>query len=654
MTTQNEPRPDAQSAARGDGAIARYWPLLVLAILLPIWSMGLFNRGIWTPDEPREYDVAYNMLRSGDLVTPRLAGEPFLEKPPLAYWAQSASMHMFGPSIAAARLPNLLWAALTVLCIGMLAGDMAGGSNPRQAALIAALVCGTMSLLLQTQIWLATDAPLVAMTAAALLSGWRLAHAEGMRRQFVWSLLLGASLAGAFLAKNGFGLLVPGLTIAGWLIWERRLQQLLHWRWWVAAGWFALFAGAWLMALSDQPAGPALLHALLWDNLLARFLPVQSHAGYDLGHGSSHWKFLLLVPLYVIPWTFALLGAARWSIGSSRHATASTSGVRFCIASVVLSCIVLLLSRTARDVYFAPALLCVPVLLALWLTKPSEGFTRFERSLLNLTRRTLQTLAVLFSAVAALLLALTGTRAVSAAALGALVALIALISVATRLAMHASPRSAQGIVAATGMFLLALGTLEVLAFPVIDRTEDLGALVTAAESQLKSGRVVTYCGDETIRATLDHAIDLRLNDVCTTEAAGRLLRDHDDQQFLVLLPPPRSAQRIAELFPDLDTTRWQAKGPRAAQRIADLAGLGLQPRAHWSTPGGRRYALYGRPRPGSTSKASSPSPVARDRSAQKRHWQLSTQFASMPLLMTGSSRRCVSNVPMSTVKCAGR
>jgi 4-amino-4-deoxy-L-arabinose transferase-like glycosyltransferase len=125
MTIQTEPLPIAEFASQRDAGMARYWPLLVLTILLPIWSIGLFNRAIWTPDEPREYDVAYNMLQSGDLVTPRLAGEPFLEKPPLAYWVQSASMWAFGPSIAAARLPNLLWAALTVLCIGMLAGDLA-------------------------------------------------------------------------------------------------------------------------------------------------------------------------------------------------------------------------------------------------------------------------------------------------------------------------------------------------------------------------------------------------------------------------------------------------------------------------------------------------------------------------------------------------
>jgi 4-amino-4-deoxy-L-arabinose transferase-like glycosyltransferase len=569
--------------------------LLVLALVLPIWSFGLFYRGIWMPDEPREYDVAYHMLQSGDLVTPRLAGEAFLEKPPLAYWAQSAGMRAFGVSIATARLPNLLWATLTLLSIGMLAGDLAPARLRNQAALVAALVCGTMILVLYVQIWLATDAPLVAMTAAALLSAWRLAHAETSRQEVGWSLLLGAALAGAFLAKSGFGLLVPALTMMGWLSWERRLQQLRRWRWWATAGWFALFAGGWLMALALQPGGREQVHALLWDNLVARFLPVHSNAVYELGHRSPHWTFLLLLPVYVVPWTFAMLGAARWGIDSLRRPAALTSAVRFCIASVVPSCIVLLLSRTARDIYFAPALLCLPVLLALWLTTRSDHFTDSEQSLLRWTRRTLEILAALIACAAAILLILTGIHNVP---LAAFVALIAFVLVGTHLSLRATHRSLHGILAATEVFILAVGTFEVLAFPTIDRAENLGALVIEAAPKLKTGRVALYCGDETIRATLDYAIGLRLQNVCATEAAERLLRDHGDYQFLVELAPARSAQRIKELFPSLDTSRWKFGNPRTVKRVSDLAGLGLQPTARWSVPGGRKYALYGRAHPG--------------------------------------------------------
>jgi hypothetical protein len=60
----------------------------------------------------------------------------------------------------------------------------------------------------------------------------------------------------------------------------------------------------------------------------------------------------------------------------------------------------------------------------------------------------------------------------------------------------------------------------------------------------------------------------------------------------VLLASPRSA--LSELFPHLDLSRLHAKPPRSVQRLTELQTLGLQPLTQWSTPGGRKYALYGR------------------------------------------------------------
>ncbi len=61
------------------------WKLALLAILLAaaVSFAGLGSHSLWTPDEPRDAAIGLAMLRSGDYVTPRLNGAPFLEKPPL-------------------------------------------------------------------------------------------------------------------------------------------------------------------------------------------------------------------------------------------------------------------------------------------------------------------------------------------------------------------------------------------------------------------------------------------------------------------------------------------------------------------------------------------------------------------------------------------
>ena len=130
------------------------WCCLLLA---PLWALTLFDRGIWTPDEPREADIAWRMSRQPTAI-PVLAGTPFLEKPPLAYWAAGAVARRFPDAERALRAPNLLFACIVIAAIVLLARSAAGA----RAAWVAGLTLGTFSLSLQVASWLATDAVMLA------------------------------------------------------------------------------------------------------------------------------------------------------------------------------------------------------------------------------------------------------------------------------------------------------------------------------------------------------------------------------------------------------------------------------------------------------------------------------------------------------------
>src|SRR3954469_16848995 len=58
--------------------------------------------------------IARNMLQSGDWVTARLDGVPYLEKSPLKYWMMATSFAIFGVRDWAARLPLAL--SVIALC----------------------------------------------------------------------------------------------------------------------------------------------------------------------------------------------------------------------------------------------------------------------------------------------------------------------------------------------------------------------------------------------------------------------------------------------------------------------------------------------------------------------------------------------------------
>src|SRR5271155_2419055 len=102
-------------------------PLALLSAALPlIWGVGMFGRGYWTPDEPREADIAWRMSWQAQKAVPLLAGEAVCEKPPLTYWLAAVPIRLFGTRAWAARLPNLLYALIGALGVGLLATRSAG------------------------------------------------------------------------------------------------------------------------------------------------------------------------------------------------------------------------------------------------------------------------------------------------------------------------------------------------------------------------------------------------------------------------------------------------------------------------------------------------------------------------------------------------
>jgi len=100
------------------------------AILLYVCFFSRLSAlGFVGPDEPRYANVARAMLGSGDWVTPRLNGQPWLEKPALYYWAAAAAFRIFGVNEFAARLPSALAATLATLGLAWPALRLYGGKT---------------------------------------------------------------------------------------------------------------------------------------------------------------------------------------------------------------------------------------------------------------------------------------------------------------------------------------------------------------------------------------------------------------------------------------------------------------------------------------------------------------------------------------------
>src|ERR1700688_2909831 len=93
-----------------------------LASLLPPLALAMLallgcNRGLWTPDEPREAEISREMALSPSVI-PTLNGQRFIEKPPLYYWVVAAVYRLTGgPSVLAARGVSVVAGLATLLTL---------------------------------------------------------------------------------------------------------------------------------------------------------------------------------------------------------------------------------------------------------------------------------------------------------------------------------------------------------------------------------------------------------------------------------------------------------------------------------------------------------------------------------------------------------
>src|SRR5215510_16348433 len=82
--------------------------VLLLGLTAALLMLRLETIPLVGPDEPRYVRVAVEMHRAHEWVRPTLAGQPWLEKPPLYYWLAGVSYRWLGENETAARLPSVL------------------------------------------------------------------------------------------------------------------------------------------------------------------------------------------------------------------------------------------------------------------------------------------------------------------------------------------------------------------------------------------------------------------------------------------------------------------------------------------------------------------------------------------------------------------
>lgn len=346
-----------------------WWPLAAL----PLWLIALAAwRQLALPDEGRYGGVAYEMLQNGDALTPTLFGMPYFHKPPLMYWIDMAALQLLGPTKLALRIAPLLGAWIMGLALWIEAGTRYGRDGARQALAVLAVLP-----LFYFGSQYANHDMLVAGWISMAVVAARRALAPG-RRSLAWLCAAWAAMALALLSKGLIGVVLPGLIVLPWLLWERRWADLRFALHPLALAVFAAIALPWMLAMQQRYPG-------FFDYFIVE-QHFQRYTQPRFNNPQPWWFYLAVLPLGTLPLCLRLPGALRrvgfdlwWIVVILAFFSMPRSKLVGYVLPTLMPLALLLFEawrgrRGARAAWWASALLClftVPAVM-LW-GRPDHG-----------------------------------------------------------------------------------------------------------------------------------------------------------------------------------------------------------------------------------------------------------------------------------------
>jgi 4-amino-4-deoxy-L-arabinose transferase len=559
--------------------------------LLLAWCVGMFARGYWTPDEPREADIAWRMSWQADKAVPLLAGEAFCEKPPLTYWLAALPIKLLGTQAWVARLPNLLYALITALGVGLLASRSLG----KFAGWVAAATISTFLLSYQVAIWLATDAPLLAAVSVALLGTYIGFYAATSAQRLRGYLLMHTALAFGFLSKSAVAWMVPALAILTLSIWEKRWRELLRWELYLGLLVQAALILIWVWFVYRGNDGLDHLKVFFWNNLVGRFAAVDAPPDlqYAAAHRNTPGKYLIELPLYLFPWTLLVIAAARRAWRRRGASLQDNRAVRFALAASLPPLLMLSLAATARNIYLAPALPGFALLVGWWAREILPGPDIWEVRALRATAAMLLFGVAAFAAALIVLGVDSWSGSADSWSNGAKPAIyvaisLAGLSAAAVLAIRAWAASREHAAHAQWALLLAYCALLIgpasQVYRQVDAWQDLAKIAHAVERDAAGRPLILLAPDETTRAIIDLYARPSVERI-----AGPLDAAGIDRVRSAAAAAPMSLF-LVQLPGQSPQPPWRKRSTQAGV-APPWESANIQMTKSYSLPNGRRYAL---------------------------------------------------------------
>lgn len=331
---------------------------VMLGMLCLVWlGTGLVGHDPWKPDEAYSFGLIYSILQNGDWLTPMLAGEPFMDKPPLFYWTAAVFAKLltsYLPLHDGARIASGFYSALSLFFLG-LAGRKLYGENRGWAAAI--ILIGCLGMLVRAH-QMITDLTLLS-GCAMMLYGYSHSQERFLRAGF-W---IGTGVGIGFMSKGFIAPILFVLISAAlptlFQAWRQKnyLRSLLVAAF-VALPWLTIWPG--LLYLSS----PKLFSEWAWTHNIGHWL---SYA--DKGPSSESFYYLQNLPWLAWPaWPLAL-----WVVWKSRQRLAQRDDLQLPLVAFGVMLFTLSFVPHIEEVFALPMLLPIALLATAALSMLKRG-----------------------------------------------------------------------------------------------------------------------------------------------------------------------------------------------------------------------------------------------------------------------------------------
>lgn len=290
---------------RNTNALPSSKSLLILlfgCVVIRLLSLSLYP--LMDTTEARYGEMARIMVETGNWVTPMFDyNVPFWGKPPIFTWLSSAGFMLLGVTEFSARLPHLLVGVGVLWLTYVLAKTHF--TSRKMGIFAASVLASTFSFILIAGA-VTTDTALTFSITLSMVSFWQAWN----NKHPLWGYFFFIGLALGLLSKGPLALVLVGISLFLWLIFETRWKKL--WRvlpWGYGCLLMVLIAFPWYIIAEYRT--PGFLDYFIVGEHIKRFI-IGGWKGdlYGTAHEQVRGTIWLYAIIAMLPWTPLIL--AQW------------------------------------------------------------------------------------------------------------------------------------------------------------------------------------------------------------------------------------------------------------------------------------------------------------------------------------------------------